>query len=173
MFSRIRHRVIASGLLLAIGVLALATSAEAHGNGAYRRYKGVDEWQGPQRVYYRGHSDAGPALAGLIGGFILGTAVSHAQPVVVHERVVVHDGPPAYYDDGPRVVYGGPRYRYYDPADDEYFDSLDECAAGFHGYHRYHIVQVIDVRSGACARTLRYGDGRWQHWDDEDQEWDD
>jgi hypothetical protein len=136
--------------LLAATTLTLASPALA-GHG--RRYKGVSHSSPVQRVVIRERSgDAGPALAGLIGGFILGAALtSNAHPVVVHERVYRR----------PVVVY-----RYYDPYEDVWFDSLDECE--FSSYRRHpRIVQVIEVRSGRHVRTLRYRDGEWHRWDDD------
>src|SRR5437867_2966156 len=82
---------------------------------------------------------------GLIGGFLLGTAVSNAQPVYVH-----------HYYSRPVVMY-----RYYDPYDDFWFDSLDECQFR-HGHPR--VIEVIDVRSGRMVRQLRFRDGHWQRF---------
>jgi hypothetical protein len=113
-----------------------------------------------QRVVIHEHSSsAGPAIAGLIGGFLLGTAMSaNAQPVIVHE----------HYRPHPVVVY-----RYYDPYGDDWYDSLDQCESG----HRHpRIIQVIDVRSGRQVRTLRFHDGGWRRVDgdyDYDHEGDD
>jgi len=138
--------------LVALMTVSLAAPAFAHG----RRFKGV-RTRGPvQRVVVHERSGgAAPVLAGLIGGFILGAAVtSNAQPVVVHERVV-H-----------RPVHV---YRYYDPYEDVWFDSLDACEFGHHRHHP-RIVYVIDVNSGRHVRSLRFTEGRWERFDDE---WDD
>ncbi len=135
-------RWIAAGLLAAT-VLSLATPASA-GHG--RRYKNVGHSAPYQSVVVTRHSSgAGPVLAGLIGGFILGATVAHAQPVVVHERVYSH--PVA-------------SYRYYDPYERIWFDSLDDCE---YGHYRGHsrVIHVIDTGSGRHVRTLRYGDGHW------------
>jgi hypothetical protein len=84
--------------------------------------------------------------AGLIGGFILGSALnSNGHPVVVHER--------HHYRPRPVVVY-----RYYDPYGDDWYDSLDECEFRRGGPR---VIQVIDVRSGREVRRMRYHDGRW------------
>jgi len=151
-------RWITTGLAAAI-VLSAASIAFAD-HGGSRRYKGVSGYGYPaQRVVVHEHSSsAGPAIAGLIGGFILGTAVSsYSHPVVVHEH---------YY---PRPV---PVYRYYDPYGDNWYDSLDQCGAGY-GHPR--TIQVIDVRSGREVRTLCYRDGGWRRvsgdYDDRDFGW--
>ncbi len=140
-------RLVATGLL-ASAVLALASPAFA--DGGRRRYKGVQSYNPVQRVYVREHSSsAAPVLAGLIGGFILGAAVtSNAHSVVVHERPYYH-----------RTV----QYRYYDPYGDDWYDSLDQCEFR-HGGPR--VVFVVDVRSGHRLRTLRYHEGRWNRCED-------
>ena len=133
--------------LLAATVLSLASPAFA--GGRHRRYKG--SYSPVQRVIVRERSSsAGPVLAGLIGGFILGAAVtSNAQPVVVHERSYRH------YE---------PVYRYYDPYGDDWYGSLDECRFR-HGAPR--VILVVDVRSGHRVRTLRHYDGRWNRCDED------
>lgn len=143
----IRHthvtRWITAGLVAAT-VLSFATAAFADRGGS-RRFKGGEGRSQAQRVIIHQHShSAAPAIAGLIGGFLLGSAVSsNSHPVVVQQR----------YYHRPVVVY-----RYYDPYGDDWYDSLDEC-----NFHRSHprIIQVIDVRSGRHIRTLRYYDGGW------------
>ena len=135
--------------LLATLLLTTASSAFAD-HGRWRRYKGVDGRFVSQRVIVRERSSAGPALAGLIGGFILGAAVaSNAEPVYVHR----------HHYSRPVVVY-----RYYDPYDEYWYDSLDECR--FRNGHP-RIIQVIDVRSGRMVRQVRFHDGRWHRYDDE------
>lgn len=139
-------RWIATGLL-ATTVLSLATPAFA-GNG--RRYKNVRHSAPSQRVVvHRTSSGAGPVLAGVIGGFILGAAVANAQPVVVHERVYSR----------PVAVY-----RYYDPYARVWFDSLDDCEfSHYRGHPR--VIHVIETRSGHHVRTLQYGNGHWYRMD--------
>ena len=130
--------------LLATMLLSTASVAYAdHG----RRYKGVYQAYPVQRVIVREHSSAAPAVAALIGGFILGSAVANAHPVVVHEA---YYAPPA------------PAYRYWDPYHRVWYESLDECH--FHGFHPA-VVQVIDVRSGYCVRSLRFHDGAWHRFE--------
>lgn len=148
------QRGIASGLLATTLVLALTPVAEARN---HRRYKGVayGRNEAQTRVIVRERSGAGPAIAGLIGGFILGAAVSHAQPVVVHEHECA---PPP------------PRYRYYDPYCDEYLDDLDECRVHGRDHRHPRVVRVIEISSGRCMRDLRWYDGGWH---EEDMDWDD
>ena len=144
--------------LLAASVLSIASTAFAD-RGGRRRFKGGSEdWRG-QRVVARQHSSSvGPVLAGLVGGFILGSAVSsNAHPVVVQER---------RYSS--RQVAG---YRYHDPYCDQWYDSIDDCE--FRGHRHPRIVQVIDVCSGRQVQTLRRHDGRWQDYDDDDQDFED
>ena len=127
--------------LIATTVLSLATPAFAG-----RRYKNVYPAARVQRVVVHEHSSsAGPVIAGIVGGFILGAAIANSHPVVVHEPVYAH--PVA-------------AYRYYDPYRNIWFDSLDACD---YGYYRGHsrVIHVIDVNSGRHVRTLRYGDGHW------------
>jgi len=154
------QRWIAAGLLVTASLVAIAPVASADRGG--RRYKGAGPvysgygYYGQQRVVYHQSSGAGPVLAGLIGGFLLGQAVSHPQPtVIVHEREYV----PA------------PRYRYYDPYDGEYMDSLDECRMHAREYRQPCVVRVIDVSSGECVRTMRWHEGGW--CDERDSDWDD
>ena len=127
--------------LLASTVVALASPAFAD----HRRYKGVQSSSPAQRVYVRQHSsNVGPVLAGLVGGFILGAAVtSNAHPVVVQDD---------RYDSRPA-------YRYYDPYGEDWYDSLDQC--DFRYANAPRVVFVIDVRTGHRMRALRYNHGRW------------
>jgi hypothetical protein len=79
-----RHstRWITTGLL-ATTVLTLASPAFA----GSRRYKRVHHTvPAPTVVVQHRSSHAGPVIAGMIGGFLLGAAVVNARPVVVHEH---------------------------------------------------------------------------------------
>ncbi len=142
--------------LVAAAVVSFASTASADHGG--RRFKGVDGGFPRDRVIIRERSSsAGPAIAGLIGGFLLGTAVSsNGYPVVVHDRYAYHH---------PVVVY-----RYYDPYGDYWYDSLDECQFS---RHRPRVIEVIDVRSGREMRRLRFHDGHWLSAADFDDEGDD
>jgi hypothetical protein len=148
-------RWITAGFAAAV-VISSASTALADRDHDSRRLKGVDYGYPVQRVVVHEHSSsAGPAIAGLIGGFILGTAVSsYSHPVVVHEGYYPH----------PVAVY-----RYYDPYGGVWYDSLDQCAVG---YRHPRTIEVIDVRSGREVRTLCYRDGGWRRlsgdYDDRD-----
>ena len=148
--------------LMLIGIVALtslgtmSTSAHAgHGRGQ-GHYKGDDRdwrWAHSERgpVVVRG-SSAGPAIAGLVGGFLLGQAYGHGHS----DHVVVHECAPP------------PRYRYYDPYDDEYYGSLDDCPAGYCGHHRARVVRVIECSSGRSVGAMQWSDGGWRSCDDRD-----
>jgi hypothetical protein len=140
--SRTIHSAVLAALLLSTASVAYADHD--------RRFKGVSSSYPVERVVVREHSSAAPAVAALIGGFILGSAMTaNVHPMVVHEV-------PVYYSH-PAAVY-----RYYDPYDGEWFDSLDECH--FRGFHPA-IVQVVDVRTGRHIRSLRFHDGAWHRFE--------
>jgi hypothetical protein len=158
------NRILVIALLAASALSAVAPVAEA-GHAYGRRFKGVAHSAPAPRYYYsqpvivHQHSSAGPALAGLIGGFILGAAVtSHAAPVVVSSNTCA---PAPHYS-----------YSYYDPYCGEWFASLsmarEHCAYERHPWR----VQVYNGRGGECLRTMRWSDGAWydcgrgNDWDD-------
>ena len=140
-------RWITAGLAAAT-VLAFASTALAdHG---FRRYKGVDGFPGQRVIVRERSSSAGPAIAGLIGGFLLANALSgNAHTVYVHRHYCA-----------PPVV----EYRYYDPDGDDWYDSLDQCEFRNGGPR---VVFVVDVRSGHRLRTLRYHEGCWNRCEDD------
>lgn len=150
------QRWTATGLLATTILLSLAPAAEA--GHRWRRYKGADcgnRRVEVSRVVVREHSGAAPVLAGLIGGFILGAAVTQSHPVVVRERECA---PPP------------PRWRYYDPYCEEYMDDLDECRVHARDHRHPRVVRVIEIETGRCVRDLRWYDGGWH---EEDMDWDD
>lgn len=147
------NRTLAATLLASTCLVAFAPVAQA-GHGRFKRYRGQNRYV--QHVVYR-DSGAGPALAGLIGGFILGTAVSNARvapppPVVVRERVYAHE----------------PHYRYYDPYCDQWFVSLSMVSDHCCDVHHPRIVRVYDGYEGPCVRSLRWSGGGWYDYEDED-----
>lgn len=153
--SRTLHRNLAVTLLASTCLLTIAPAAFAGRGHGRHKWVAPSRWHGHgQRVVVR-ESGAGPLVAGLIGGFLLGTAVSnaHAEPVVVRERV--YDAPPA------------PRYRYFDPYCGDWFVSLAACRE--HSWHDRHpaVVRVYD--GDACVRTMRWSDGSW--YDTGDRDW--
>lgn len=147
------HRTLTVALIASTCLLALAPMAEA-GRGSKRHKHKARAYPSYTRVVVR-ESSAAPLVAGLVGGFLLGTAVSnaHAAPVVVHER-----------------RYEAPRYRYFDPYCDRWFSELSSCRE--HGWNDRHpvVVQVYDSRGGDCVRTVRWHDGAW--YDTDDRDWD-
>ncbi len=150
---KVLNRTLAITLVLSTGMLAVAPAAMARGNHGKVRYKGIahsryvgHDRHAPRFIVRHDHDGAGPVLAGLIGGLILGTALSNAAPpVVVHERTVVR----------------APQYRYWDPYCDEWFVSLSACSehCRYEGHPR--LVRVFDGYDGPCLRTLRWSDGAW------------
>jgi len=146
------NRTLVIALLASTCLLAIAPAAMAgRGAGKYKHRARGDVHS--QRVIVR-DSGAAPLFAGLIGGFLLGTAVSnaHAAPVVRHEVRYVQE----------------PRHRYYDPYCDEWFASLSVCRE--HGWNERHpvVVQVYNGRGGDCVRTMRWSNGGWYNTDDRD-----
>lgn len=148
---------------LMLGVLAasmIATAAEAgHGYGNRRWKPGPPRDYAVRRVatsypthrvtYVRSHSDAGPLFAGLVGGLILGAALSsHAQPVV-------HTS-----------------YSYWDPYCDESFASLEVYRSHVGRYHHPRVVRVIEVGSGRCVRDMCWRGDEWRDYDGPD-DWND
>lgn len=143
--------------LLAASVFTTASPAFAD-HGGRRRFKGVERHhRGGDRVIIRERSSSvGPVLAGLVGGFIIGQAVtSNARPVVVHET---------RYE---RRHYRRPVavYRYHDPYCDEWYDSIDDCE--FRGHRHPRVIQVIDIRTGRQVRSMHHHDGEWRNFDDD------
>lgn len=146
-------------VLAAMAVAVLSPAAQAdHGHG--RRYQGVPGHgparvahqfgHAPRAVYTERHSSAAPLIAGLIGGFVLGSAVAHsAPPVVVHAS-----------------------YGYYDPYCDEQFSSLDAYRGHLY-YHRHpRVVRVIELDNGSCVDSYHWREGGWRSEHDE-EDWDD
>lgn len=158
MFTIKANRWVTVALLATTSLLSFAPVAQAdRGHGKWRRYKGdrrvVVQSYNPhsaQRVYVRQSGSAGPAIAGLIGGFILGTAVSHASDRDYHRAP-------------------SRSYRYYDASCDESWSSLEECRLHFRD-HRCgpRVIRVIETSSGECVRTLRYDGGNWNRYDEDD-----
>ena len=135
------HRGTLVFLTLAISLALVAPAAEAdHGRG--RRYKGY-RGRGPERVIYQRSSSAGPALAGFIGGLVVGAAIARPQP---------------YYETR---YSGGPRYSYGDPYCHERFSSLDRYGEHARRHHHALVAQVFVVSTGEHIDDCCYQDGRW------------
>jgi hypothetical protein len=139
-------------LVAAIVMVAVAPAAQAdHRRG--RRYKGWDRsyntrvvtrYHSPGSVYVVRRSNAGPAIAGFLGGLFLGATLAHAAP------------------DG---------FAYYDPYCDERFVSLEIYRSHLHHHHHPRVIRVIECDSGHWVHTYRYDGGGWHQWDERD--WDD
>lgn len=158
MFQIRANRWVAAALLATTSLLTFAPIAEAgngRGRGNGRRYKGErhayrneSHAPAPHRVIVHESGGSGPVLAGVIGGFILGTAVSHRSD--------------RNYRRAPAQSY-----RYYDQACDRSFSSLDQCRSHFQSNRcGSRIIKVIEVSSGDCVRTVRYDGGNWRDYDD-------
>ena len=145
-------RLMLVALVALTGTLAMTPVAHAgHGYG-HARYKGADrDWRssrderGPTVIR---ESSAGPAIAGLVGGFLLGQAYGHGHT----NHVIVRNSPPQ-------------RYRYYDPYDDEYYSSLDDCPTSYGPHHQTRYVRVIEISSGRCVDSMQWADGNWRSCD--------
>ena len=139
------HRWTHAALIAAALTLTIAGAAQA--DSGWRRWKHEGPRFGSSRrvvvLRERDHGGAGPALAGLISGFVLGATMAHPQPVVVHDReyVPVH-----------------PRYRYEDSWSSRWWDSLDECRDAAFEPHGPRVIRVVDNRTDECVRTLY-----WKH----------
>jgi len=144
------RRAVATLMLGVVATMLVAPVAEAgHGRG-HRRYKRVAVVREvryaapscPTPVYYqRRHSDAGPILAGIVGGLVLGAALSNAQPAV-HAS-----------------------YSYWDPYCEDSYTSLTSYRT--HSRHCSHpqVVRVVEVRSGDPVRDLCWQNDAWREYD--------
>jgi hypothetical protein len=151
---------------LAAATLALTIAQTAQADPGWRRWKHAEHgrWGRPaHRVVYRevDHGSAGPALAGLIGGFVLGATFGHPQAVVVHERVCAP--PPSHYRYEDRGYTPPPPpqplYRYEDVSGDRWWDTLDECReAAANDRDGPRVIKVMDARTNRCVETLY-----WKH----------
>ena len=151
------------GTLIVLGVAvaaaSLASPAAADRGGRYKGRGGyhgntpvvrrVPIHQGRSTVYLSRGSSATPAIAGFIGGLILGNVLAHSAPP-----------PQAYY---PRVA---PDY-YYDPYCHERFSSLDAYGNHLNRCSHPASVRVMDGNSGRCVGERVWQDGRWRDGTDD------
>ena len=170
----IRNRILKQsvvGLVLVALSLVLVAPASYAGHRSSKRYKGGHKvvrvvngypvhcypvrHRYPVRYVERYHSGAGPLIAGLIGGFVLGATLSNAAP------------PPVGYS-------------YYDPYCHRSYASLEIYSNHLHYCGHPHMVRVIEVDGGDCVGTYHYRSGDWHSiddgdgdYDDHDVEWDD
>lgn len=161
------HRLTLVALLVTTATAALAPAARAE--LPWRRpHRGVvvlaggPAWAGPRVVVRARAYDVGPApvLAGLVGGFVLGAALAHAQPVVVAPPVVVRE---------PVCAPPPPAYRYEDAYGDRWWDTLDECTQAACGFHGPRVIHVVEAGSDRLVRTLYW---KHDHWISDDDDWD-
>jgi hypothetical protein len=148
-----------TGLVLA-GILAttLAPAAEAdrrshrdrnHGHDRVVRYKRSHHGHGHGSTYVVRRSNAGPVIAGFLGGLFLGATLANAAP--------------AGYD-------------YYDPYCHERFASLDRYHWHLRRHRHPKVIRVVEVRRTTryVERDANrdYGDDRYDR-DDGDGTWSD
>ncbi len=144
--TRTLHRWTLAALSAAALALTIAPAAQA--DPGWRRWKHAEHgrWSRPgSRVEYRvaDRGGAGPMLAGLIGGFVLGATLTQPHAVVGHERACA----PA-----------PPRYRYEDAYGDRWWDTLDECREAAYDRDGPRVIKVVDARTDRCVETLY-----WKH----------
>ena len=133
---------------LSAAALALTLTPAAQADPGWRRWKHAEHgrWGRPEhRVVYRevDRGGAGPVLASLIGGFVLGATMTHPHAVVVQEHEYA---PPP------------PRYRYEDVSGDRWWDTLDECREAAYDRDGPRVIKVVDARTDRCVETLY-----WKH----------
>lgn len=137
----------AATLMLTVIVAAFVVPAAQAGMAHYRRWKpgpnGYSYSTRPvvrsyPRYYQRTSSGAAPFVAGLIGGAILGTALSQSH---AHASVAAS---------------------YYDPYCDIRFGSLDACRAHFRGCGHPEVIRMVE--GGRYTRDLCWQNGGWQDY---------
>jgi len=180
------HRWTLAALLASAGAVTFAPMAHAdHGS---RRWKQFDRggWQhvdhgswnhgswnrgswsgfgGRMELRERNHVGAGPVFAGLVGGMILGAVLSsHAQPVMVHERVCAPAPPECardrYYEDAPQVVE--PEHTYSRPAPEPEHAYPQPAPEPEHTYSRP--APEPERTYAQPAPVYRYEDGNGERW---------
>lgn len=145
------QRWVAGGLLVATLATTMAGAAGADPRG-YHRDRPV--FRTPV-VYYptstyvvRRSSNAGPVIAGFLGGLFLGAVLANSAPA---------------------------GYAYYDPYCHERFSTLSEYRVHSARFHHSGVVHVVAIdggwRSGPYHDDDRYGrDGDHpRHWGDDDR----
>jgi hypothetical protein len=155
--NRIVKRGLEVLLLVALAAGSLAPAALAdRGHGRSRSggpgpgyVRGYGGWRGSGHgpIFIERHSDAGPAIVGFLGGLVLGTVLSNAQPA-----------PPPV-----------PVYEYYDPYCHERFGSLRAYEQHLDYHDHPWAIDVIEARSGRYLDTYVWQDGRWTSGADRDE----
>lgn len=161
------RRLIAAALLGAFSLIAVApqSASAAKNHGPWIRYKQPAHGRPAQQHNYRryesrGSGSAGPAIAGFIGGLVVGSAIRHEPARRYHE--------PAYCPPPRRS------YSYGDPYSHERFQSL----SAYDNHWRRHrggarIVLVFESGRSECVNRLHYSNGQYrdnggQVWNDGD-----
>lgn len=174
MLNRVPRVLIAAVVLASFSVSLAAPAAEAgrhkgrrdkHGDHSYdsrgsdrgrgQCYRGSSGASRERVIQVRRSSDALPALAGFIGGLVVGATLA-----VASERDVA-------YSESQYNRRNEPDYGYYDPYCRESYGSLSSCSSHMRGCDHPRVVQVIDRSSGECVDTYR-----WQRnagWVNDDQ----
>ncbi len=151
------HRFLRRGVVglllvaLSLALMAPLSYADRGHRGHGKRYKGgrhrvthvVRHYpRYPVRYVERHHwhSGAGPLIAGLVGGFVLGATLSHAAP-------------PSGYS-------------YYDPYCERAYPSLNVYTRHVHSCSHPAVVQVVHLRDHRCVGTYKYGGRNWHRYDD-------
>jgi hypothetical protein len=153
------HRMTLAALAATALTLTLAPAALADPGSRRWKHDGPRYVGATRRVVVlreRDRFDGGSALAGFIGGMVIGAALSHPHPVVVHECA-----PPP------------PVYRYEDAWSSRWWDSIDGCRDAAYDRHGPRVIRVVNVHSGACVRTLYWKHDHFVADDDRDADWDD
>ena len=163
------QRLTLAALIASAGLATVASSAGAESWHWYKTHGRGPAFVAP-RPFYGGRvvvrdRGPGPALAGLIGGFVLGAALTHPQPVVVRERVVYEPAPAC--DPGPVVRESVPTYRYEDAWGDRWWDTLDECTDAARADHGPRVIKVVDDETNQVVRTLYWKHDHWISDDDD------
>src|SRR5262245_46123747 len=147
------HRWVAGGLLATTLATSFAPVAGAdprgrrHDRPAYRTRVVYRDYHPASTYIVRRSSNAGPVIAGFLGGLFLGAVLANSAPA---------------------------GYVYYDPYCHERFSSLAYYRGHSHRYHHSGLVQVIAIDSGSYVGSYRYSDGydRYYPVDDEGEDCD-
>lgn len=133
-------------------VAPLAEAGNGRGRGHGRRYKNVQVVREVHRsypaypyrrvTYVRRQSNAGPILAGVVGGLILGSVLSNSN---VHASVHAD-------------------YSYYDPYCETSYRSLERYRSHSRGCDHPQVVRVIEVSNGNHVRDMCWRDNGWREY---------
>lgn len=151
---KVLHAIQRPIVVVMLAAFMLATFAPlAEADRRKRRYKGgrgytrvVERHHAPVHRYYRrGDSNAGPLVAGLIGGFILGALTTKAARQE--------------------------KYVYWDPYCERGYSSFDDCRAHWGCHDGPKVLYQVDSRSGRCVDAWRHSSDGWHRWDGNPAGW--